>query len=112
MTDVKPELSVTEALRLAATDAPELVARLRYGANEITDSGRILHASSLWPTKAKPVRVRPLRWRWAVVEQHDHDTVLAAGHRLTRGGAWRKTDKAARRIRDERAEARKAETER
>jgi len=69
---------------------------------DVTDSGRILHGPSLWPTKVKPVRERWLWWRWAVTEQDDHDAVLRTGHRITERWAWRAEDKASRRIHDQR----------
>jgi hypothetical protein len=113
VTDTKPaaDLDVVEALRLAQTDAAELVHRLRLGWDPVTDSGRILHGPSLWPTKAKPVRERLFWHRWTVHEEHDEDAVLATGHRLTMRGAWRKEGRVQRRIGNERRAAREAEAE-
>jgi hypothetical protein len=109
MTDVKPELSVTEALRLAATDAPELVARLRYGTDEVTDSGRIMHDPSLWPTKAVERKGR-LQYEWTVAD-HTTGAVLAKGRALFERWAWHRAGRAAAREYSDRRAAREAEAD-
>lgn len=70
------------------------------------DTGRIPLTPSLWPTKGTPRRVCPFRWDWQVTD-HSTGAVLASGWALTERGAWRREDRAARRIHAQReAEAR------
>lgn len=95
MTDLKrteqPDLTWDEAMGFAA--------RLR---------GDKRLAPSLWPTKAQPRRVRFLRWQWRVVDEVTGG-VLDEGYAVTETLAWTRTDRAAKRIRDERA-AKRAES--
>lgn len=109
MTATKPDadLSVTEALRLAAVDAPTLVVRLRSGRDEVTESGRILHGPSLWPTKHVE-RTGRLRYEWTVVDDPSGE-VLAKGRAPFEGWAWHRAGVAAARKYNERLAARKAE---
>lgn len=103
MTDLKrteqPDLTWDEAMGLARTDAAQLAARLR---------GDKRLAPSLWPTKAQPRRVRFLRWQWQVLDEVTGG-VLDEGYAVTETLAWTRTDRAAKRIRDERA-AKRAES--
>ncbi len=95
MTDTDNELTVTEALKLAATDAPTLVVRLRSGRDEVTDSGRILHGPSLWPTK-HVVRTGRLRYEWTIVDDPS-GAVLAKGRAPFETWAWHRAGAAAAR---------------
>jgi hypothetical protein len=103
MTDLKrtePDITWDEAMGLAATNRDQLLARLKRG-NKVLDA-------SLWPTKAQPRRVRFLRWQWRVVDEQS-GAVLNEGYALSQPLAWTRTDRAAKRIRDERA-AKRAES--
>jgi hypothetical protein len=63
----------------------------------------------LWPTKRQPRRVGFLRWEWLVVHETT-DEPLASGILPSKALAWTRTDRAAKRIRDERAAKRRAES--
>lgn len=98
-----PDLSWDEAMGLAATDRDVLLERLKSAArSEVTDTGRIIQPPSLWPTKRKPIQVARLRWQWSVCHEHTGE-VLASGRTWSQRIAWTRTDRAAVRIRDQRA---------
>lgn len=104
-------LTVTEALDLAARDRDVLLERLRLGPrNHVTDSGRIVHGPSLWPTKPEPTYVRPLRWAWRLLDDAT-GAELESGYAPTRTWAWHRADAAQKRIHDERLAALNAEAD-
>lgn len=108
MSAVNDELTVTEAMKLAGTDATVLAERLFNPLrDQVTASGRIIPGPSLWPTALKPRRVRRGRWVWLVVDQATGAT-LARGWAWTQTGAWTKSDRAAQRIYGQRLEVLRA----
>lgn len=102
------ELTVTEAIKLAETDAAVLAERLFDNRRDaVTASGRIILGPSLWPTRTKPRRIRAWRWAWLVVDQGAGAT-LDCGWAWTETGAWTKSDRAAQRIYGERLQVLRA----
>lgn len=78
-------------------------------AERLRERGDKVLAPTLWPTKAQPRRVRFLRWQWQVLDEVTGG-VLDEGYAPSKPLAWTRTDRAAKRIRDERAAARQAES--
>jgi hypothetical protein len=124
VTDTKPDdgLTVVEALAAVTATALPAVPGSRIlslaDVEQLADDGDrekliaalglIPVAVSLWPTKCKPVRVRPFRWRWSVTD-HPSGEQLAHGHALFERWAWHAAGRAAARIYNARAQEAKAD---
>lgn len=102
-------LTVTEALDLAARDRDVLLERLKLTPRDrVTDSGRIIHGPSLYPTRTVTYDKRDHRyqphWRWECTDPADC-TVLAAGWAFYKSWAEHRAHVVAGRIYDQRVAA-------